>query len=346
MKHYIVTNRRIDQDRKGRMTITDCGHQAPATSLRFATYDTDSKEVEVLPDIHVSNEGDILDYTQKGGSIQFFDELFEQMKPSAGTKDLLVFVHGFANDKDDIKNNIQQLHEHYVSKSDDGKNIDTILLFAWTTNGELSLSDYKADAVDSEHAGVALARLYMKAVTFFNHFYKGIENLSCSRKVHLMCHSMGNLVLEQMISTLNGSKDYNLIKLFKEIILVAPDVPATVLEKQMPFSFLTELGQRVHVYTHQNDIALCLSEKINGGGSRLGNASIDDLPKLNQVYYIDAKPLNKGVWQGLKDEIIQHWYHFKSDNVIKDINLVLNGKGSDEIPSENYIEQATKDIIV
>ena len=317
MKHYIVTNRQIIYD-NGIERITENGYVPASTVLRFATYDTETKKMEVIPDIKLENDGTVDYQNCNGGSGFFFKQLYEKMSKSQNSKDLLVFVHGFGNGENDVETHIRKLHKHYVDQTGRSrtKNVDTILLFYWTTNGKrASITEYKNDSDDAKIAGVALSRLYVKVLCFFKHLFREMDEQPCKKNIHLMCHSMGSQVLQYMIETLTNesiNRSYPLLELFKEIVLVASDVSENILEKGQAFSHLNKLAERVHIYIHRRDIALGLSNHINGV-DRLGNANINELPIIKNVYYINAKNVTKGGWQGIKDEAVQHWYHTNHD---------------------------------
>ncbi|MEO1255079.1 MAG: alpha/beta hydrolase, partial [Bacteroidota bacterium] len=189
----------------------------------------------------------------------------------------------------------------------------------------------RLDAYDSEVGGQALSRLYYKLIDFIRFFFKKEKNKICEKDVHLFCHSMGAMVLKNMMLYLKKSENINkdpIYEVFKEIILVAPDVSADIFEQGNAFDNLLSLGNRVHIYGHKNDVALKISGKIHQV-ERLGG--IIDPMRLNlpsNAFYVNAAQGTKSDWQGIKDEAISHWYHYNSQNIITDINRVLDGGNS------------------
>lgn len=340
MKHYIATNRKVIYN-GNKYRITNNGYTPPSLELRFARYDTEEKDYDVLDDIESQNISDLghVDYSKtQTGSSEMFREIFKHLKscPADGQHDLLIYVHGAANREKDIKEHFEQLQKNMVEHGP----IDTIVMFYWTTNGKVTCKEHKMDMNDAVAAGQALSRLYLKLLLFFRHLFNEENETPCQQNIHLMCHSMGNQVLEHMISTIKmkmGTPDaIPFLKLFKEILLIAPDVDYDIFEEDKAFSDLNELGQRTYIYCHRKDTALKLARTFIHKKKRLGSiTNPKKLPQVSNVYFADAQKGDKEEksnlqdWDVFKDEVIvQHRYHHYTGKIAKDIANVLEGSHS------------------
>jgi esterase/lipase superfamily enzyme len=151
----------------------------------------------------------------------------------------------------------------------------------------------------------------------------------CGHNVHIMAHSMGNRVLENMMLKLTNNC-LHVTTLFKQLIMVGADVNWTCLEEPQPLYRIGEIAERITVYNNRNDGALFISETSKNAFNRLGKYGPRDINKTpSHVYFIDVTDA-KGNPPG-REQIIHHWYYQNNPNVIKDIHYVLSGVPSGEI---------------
>ncbi len=337
--YYITTNRSIVIERKGEKLI-ECinseGKDFPSGDLRFARYNIKNGDIKVVED----SKGEI-NYASddEKGSVEIFKEIYQQMIDNHKNKndknyDLLLYVHGFANDNEDIKGHMEYLNKKYVGN--DNSPIEVVMVFYWTTNGvEKSLRHYYDDQDDATIAGKAFARLYMKLDQFFDDlFYKKSKNNNpvCGNNIHLMCHSMGNQVLHKMIENL--SRKTTIKKNLKEIVLLAPDSDNDLFEDSRAFSQLPKLAERVHVYYHRKDQIIKLSNRLNKK-NRLGHGP-KNVVRIPGINFIDVTKTTGDIKQGFRDELGQHWFHRTIPKVIDDINMVLTSENVDQISGRIY----------
>jgi len=330
--HYIATNRQILQNERGEYIDTE-GRNLPSAELRFARYNSKAQLIEIVPDAIGR-----IDYTnpQSEGSAKIFREIYERMlegHPNDPDKpyDFLVYVHGYANDEDDIHKHLEYLHDNYVSSSDSP--IEEVLVFYWTTNGRMTVRDYYSDQDDANIAGLALARLIYKASKFYQQFFavdrsKGTRlNDLCGHNIHLMCHSMGNQVLRKMVEILLENE--NVKQLIKELILIAPDTDNDLFEPGKTFTHLTELAERVTVYYNKKDRVVLKLSNLANKKHRLGAGPLNKL-SLKNIFFVDATDVNETMNETMLRKWGRHWYHCTSPTVISDINLVLSGRKTEE----------------
>jgi esterase/lipase superfamily enzyme len=328
MIHYIITNRQIEK-KNGKEEISE-GNQLASDEIRFATFDTDSKKIIVIPDIKIKSNRISAYHIKKNeinlkGSVLVFRDLYLAMAKKTVNNDLLVYIHGYANDMDTVRENLINAHKVFVSESGP---IENIIAFAWPSNG--NLLQYRDDKRDAEISGFALGRSLQKLQQFFEEFFKVSQNEPCYNNIHILCHSMGNFVLESMMKALIAQST-RLTTVFKEIVLVGADVDDNVFEEFLPFSRLTDICERVHIYYNKKDKALQISETTKNPFKRLGKYGPKKIINDLNVNIIDISATKPDRKHSLKDRFIHHWPHITTQSVIDDINAVFSGIHADKI---------------
>jgi esterase/lipase superfamily enzyme len=221
---------------------------------------------------------------------------------------LLVFVHGYNNDIEDVLKTAEALEKLY--------NV-IVVPFSWPANGGGKVSGaaaYLSDKDDARSSATALHRAVQKV-----HFYHGIltEGLrnkywslaserfpdngeraralftqlldkNCQISLNLLCHSMGNYVLKYA----SGPSESSLRKLvFDNIGLIAADANNPRHESWVQ---TLPVRNRLCIVINENDSALAWSRRKPGEEQleRLGQ-HLRNLVAGN-AYYIDVTR-NKGV---------------------------------------------------
>jgi len=321
MGHYIVTNRMILGE-PDNPTIDASPDAKAQDSLRFAGYKLGGglKGIDVWSD---SPEG-ALDYKQREntsfGSGRFFKSLYEDMRKSR--KHTLFFVHGFSNTLEESLATIDKLDSRYVHNGPIGQ----IVLFSWPTNGRKW--EYRDDASDAVPSGYALARLFLKLGKFLNQYLDEKDHPPCKQEIHLLAQSMGNQVLQSMITKL--AYDWPAFpSILGEIILTGADVDEFALMPPEPLSQVHKLGERAHVYVHRRDRALWVSQHTKNRHRRLGRVG----PKrYNPECYTVVDVTETDDEASAKESMVNHWYFVDVNEVVKDISAVLAGSLAEEIP--------------
>ncbi len=137
MKHFIITNRLIEiineQER-----IKEDGTEEARDAIRFAEYDTETKNYNIFPEpqpqipldrvrynyqIVDGNDDVLLDENNNQvaintlhGSVRAFIGLYKSLKQTT-EGDVLFFIHGFNTDLNDALDALQNLHEKYVENN-------------------------------------------------------------------------------------------------------------------------------------------------------------------------------------------------------------------------------------
>lgn len=343
MKHYIITNRAILKDDLGEY-IKPEGGETPSENIRFGTFDSDifrangntRDAVTLFRDPSAPDKKDIItdddikpyyrglgsaDTENLPGSQKFFSELFQKMKRTDG--DVLFFVHGYHTDLKGALQSICDLEKVYIN---DKSPVKQIVAFTWPAMNKYLR--YRDDAKDAELSGFTLARSYLMLIDFFRAIFgpdpQHPYNEPCNNNIHLMAHSMGNRVVENMMVELLNQRDGHITAIFKEIILAAADVDWQVFEDPRVFNRLTEIGERVTVYYNNKDLALFISETTKNAYNRLGKFGFRDHNKIPaHIYSVDCTGVKDEV--GIQNQLIQHWYYKTSSFTVNDILLTLKG---------------------
>ena len=179
-------------------------------------------------------------------------------------KNLLVFIHGFANSfKDGITR--AAFNREWFAASGLPQADTTVIAFSWPSLGQLIAApphllpeDYLRDQTQAGQSGFHIAN-----------FLKVVQPLvtqvrAQGRRVFLLAHSMGNFALQAGVESW-FSHGNPAVQLFDEVFLAAAD------ERFDSFRFpagarlsrLRDLGRRISIYYSVRDIAMYLSFAVN-----------------------------------------------------------------------------------
>ncbi|WP_194774342.1 alpha/beta hydrolase [Pararhodonellum marinum] len=340
--HHIITNRNISQKGgKGYVKVNENeyikidGDEEANLNLRYGTVTFDPKKTKRLSDFKINIYADPDDETleklkedgkltdkQALGSTKVFGELYAEGLKAKEREDILVFVHGYRSDLETSLWTLGELHKKYVEPEDSP--ICHLVLFTWPARRKVLR--YRSDAYDAVQSGYAMARSYASLKDFFRQKLVKEKQIMCEQKIHLLCHSMGNRVLEAMLKGL-ADIQVEINSLFGEIILVGADVDYDALERPKPLYRLIDFGERIHVYYHNKDQALGFSEMTKNAFNRLGRwGAKNSIGIPDDVYQADVSDIadNPTVVQN----VVNHWYYYNSPAVVRDIKEVLNGQVS------------------
>tara|TARA_R110000744_G_scaffold158230_4_gene274214 strand:- start:251 stop:1378 length:1128 start_codon:yes stop_codon:yes gene_type:complete len=249
------------------------------------------------------------------GSTTAFHELKKQMETK---RDLVVFIHGFNVDWFQAVASAMALELMLNRHSQNDKKLkDTsVFLFSWPSNGDmLKNKAYLSDRNDARDSSVAVARGFLKLRDFLmtlrpKHNDPAIKE--CGQQLHLLCHSMGNYVLQHALVSLqklNNQKHFP--QLFQHIFMCAPDVDDNIFENERPMVNLHRLAKHVTVYYNKGDLAMYISDYTKGNTDRLGhNGSARPLQLHNKVSQVNCSDIVGGItehsyylWATVNDDI-------------------------------------------
>ncbi|MDN3670062.1 alpha/beta hydrolase [Echinicola jeungdonensis] len=343
VSHFIITNREVStfHDRKNFIKVNDKefirkdGDEEAKHNLRYGMVSFDPKKAKKLEDYNIQIIEDLSDKAleklksegkddeiKKLGSTQVFESLYKEGRKAKGRQDILFFIHGFNSDLETAMETLRELHEKYIEP--DHSPIKHIVIFTWPSKKKILR--YRNDAQDALQSGYALARSYAGLKEFFVRKFVKDKQPMCQQKIHLLCHSMGNRVLEAMLTGLLDIR-VEINSLFGEIILVGADIDYNALEQPKPLYRLIDFGERVHVYYHNNDQALGISELTKNAFNRLGRwGAKNSLHLPDDIYQSDVSDIQDD--EGLLHDRVHHWYYYNSPSVVRDITEVIQGQDS------------------
>ena len=256
------------------------------------------------------------------GSRTMFDNLAQSMTDDTPT---LVFVHGYANS---FKSAVVAATVFQEKLRQDDFKIN-VVLFSWPSDGSHLYKAYFSDRRDASASGMAFVRGFLKLKDFLSKIPK---KKACEQSIHLLCHSMGNFVLEKTLREMPLDCPGRLPHLFDEIILAAADVDHDGFEYDHKLARLPEICRRVTVYFNRNDKALTLSDTTKGNPDRLGQKGPRkplDVP--SGVVLTDCSEV---AISGLTES--GHSY-FLEDRIRNDIIETLGGVREDNIKGREYM---------
>jgi esterase/lipase superfamily enzyme len=246
-----------------------------------------------------------------------FHELKKQMELK---RDLVIFIHGFNVDWFEALASAMALELMLNRHSHDNDDLkDTsVFLFTWPSNGDMMKNRaYLSDRSDAEDSSIAVARGFLKLRDFLmtlrpKHVDSTLEE--CGQQLHLLCHSMGNYVLQHALKSLRElNNQKHLPQLFQHIFMCAPDVDDDVFELEQPMVNLHRLARQVTVYYNNGDLAMYISDFTKGNADRLGhNGSARPLQLHNKVTQVNCSAIVAGItehgyylWGTVNDDIRQ-----------------------------------------
>lgn len=279
------------------------------------------------------------DRTHKLGSVKTFEALKNKMRSSC---DVVIYIHGFNVSWDKAVAAAMALQTSLNISNGNTNNKDiVVVLFSWPSDGQtIPIYSYKSDRTDAEFSGSAFGRGILKFRDFLlkertrNKDENGqpIGELLCQQEVHLLCHSMGNYVLQ---NTLKRMIEFNhglrLPRLFDHIFMCSPDVDDDVLEEGNPLHRLSELARNISIYHNQGDVAMYVSDYTKQNPDRLGMNGVSRTSSLNQkIHQIDCSDIVTGR--------VEHSYYLNG-NVNEDIRFSVMGEKQDDHKRKRIIRK-------
>lgn len=249
---------------------------------------------------------------KKFGSLAMFDELKQAMLKS---NDVLIYVHGFNVSWCDAVGSALALQEMVNQKTADKQENILVILFSWPSNGRaIPYLSYYNDRFDA--CNIASANTFSRGMLILRKYLSKIDRKDqCQRKIHLLCHSMGNYVLQHSLKAMVSQKTV-LPVVFDTIFMCAPDVDHNVFEYEM--KRLPEITRRISIYYNEEDKAMWLSDNTKFNPDRLGDEGVNTFDGLSRkIHQIDCTEV-------VTETTAEHSYYLNG-LINKDIRLSLFG---------------------
>lgn len=276
----------------------------------------------------------------KLGSAALFEELRQDLK--ANDRDVIVYLHGFANSFENSAIRAAALQSLYGG----GAQPAVVVMFSWPSNGVAQpVWNYVSDREDAEASGLAMGRALMRLAEFLAGMRAAdhaamlaarrageapdpADLVQCTRRLHLVAHSMGAWALRHAIRKFVELQGGRAPRIFDNVFLMAADEDHDALERPEKLAPLAQLASRVHVYHAANDVALTISDRTKGLPDRLGADGPTSLDLLDErIVAIDCGRVSKtALTHG------RHQYYRLRDEVIEDVRATLAGAPPDGRP--------------
>ena len=238
------------------------------------------------------------------GSLAMFSDLKADMEKCS---DVLLYIHGFNvtwHEAVGYALTLQLMLNN--SPAADPEQKVMVVLFTWPSDGlALPFTSYKSDRSEATGSGNAVGRGMLKVRDFMVGLHDKTKNGEklCGQDIHLLCHSMGNYLLQSAIERLNQfTPGAALPRLFEHIFLCAPDVDDAALEQGGGLSRVHEMARGVTIYHNRCDMAMVVSDYTKGNPERLGSGGAARPSLLhNKVHQVDCTPVVSG--------LVEHSYY-------------------------------------
>ncbi len=262
--------------------------------------------------------------SEKNSSTKMFRKLKTEMEKSA---DVVVYIHGYNVSWEQAVGAAVALQYMLNRKREPNQKKVLVVLFSWPSDGSMiPFMAYRSDRADAEGSGHAVGRAMLKLHDFLlklSNTADSQKDRPCEQEIHLLCHSMGNYVLQNALAKLiEHSVGPCLPRIFDHLFLCAADVNDDVLETNHLMSRLHEICKNITVYFNKGDMALLISDHTKGHPERLGHAG-NAHPYLvhNKIHQVDCSPIVHGP--------IEHSYYLWA-TVNDDIHLSVEGVEFDD----------------
>jgi esterase/lipase superfamily enzyme len=213
------------------------------------------------------------------------------LEASAGEK-LMVFVPGYNADFAGATMVVGQF-------ATDLKFNGPVILFSWPSHGRTA--SYAQDETNAEWAAEHFVELL-----------KLLQDEASAEAIYLVGHSMGNRILGRGVTTLASDRPNTDFAMFREIVMIAPDIDADVFSRDMA-PRIARTGIHTTLYASSNDRALKAS-KLFHGYARAGEAG-DGLVVVDGVETVDASERSGG--------LLGHSYFSEDHRIMEDIFALL-----------------------
>lgn len=236
--------------------------------------------------------------------------------------DVLVYIHGFNVSWQEAVGAALalQLMLNHTEAADPAQGL-VVVLFTWPSDGlALPFTSYRSDRSEARSSGSAFGRGLLKLRDYLcalrDRSRDGAE--LCGQDIHLLCHSMGNYLLQHTIERLDQyTPGAALPRLFEQIFLCAPDVDDDALENPDKLARVQELARTVSLYHNRGDVAMMVSDYTKGNPERMGAGGAAHPALLhNKIQQMDCTPIVSG--------LAEHSYYL-SGFPNADIRLSIDG---------------------
>lgn len=300
--------------------MPDCGHGDGEELGAYLAKCAAKAKIAAYPESISPDIAEIAQPAPQLGSQAMFADLAEVMRACS---DVLIYIHGFNVSWAQAVGSALALQLMLGDRpaADPSQRV-AVVLFTWPSDGmALPWVSYKSDRSEAAGSGAAVGRAFLKVRDFLadlrDRAKQGGQTL-CGQDIHLLCHSMGNFLLQNALARIaDFTPGQVLPRLFEHIFLCAPDVDDAALEDGQPLAKVDQLARNVTIYHNREDTAMVVSDYTKGQPERLGGTGAAHPALLhNKVHQVDCTPVVHG--------LVEHSY-YQAGNVNADIRASIDG---------------------
>ena len=337
-----LVNLPFDDKQVARHLQNDCGF-GTGNGEKLARYFLGQRRhatIEAFSEVLLKDESESTQSRRKLGSARAFSALREKMRRGGH---VLVYVHGFnVSWWEAVASAVSlqsMLNRHCIGEDpSNGSKPVHVVLFTWPSDGRMiPYWSYFSDRSDAKVSGYAFGRGLLKLRDYLidaRLVSRKKGELPCERSIHLLCHSMGNFVLQNALKrALEYSVGGRLPRIFEQICLCAADVAADVFQPGEPFHRLPQMARTVTVYHNRGDLTMPISDYTKGNTDRLGWDGAERSTTLpDRLHQVDCSRLVSGLVEhsyyhcgAVNDDIRHSIDGIPADSRDRNREAVLNG---------------------
>jgi esterase/lipase superfamily enzyme len=227
-------------------------------------------------------------------------------------KNILLNVHGIKTQLGDTLIDAALTHHLYGRQ-------DVTIAYSWPAGQAGLLSGYSGDRESGEFT-----------VFHLKEFIRTIAAIDEVEKINFSAHSRGTDVIltalrELIIEARASGKDPRRSLKLSNLVLIAPDIDASVAGQRVIAEALTFSLDRLTLYTNNHDGAIAAATKIFAGSQRLGNYDVSDVTEGQKESLKRFKNYDIIFYSGEGGGLLEHSY-YRSPAVLADYFLLLEGK--------------------
>ncbi len=264
------------------------------TLAKYLAGRTSEADIQAFMETLKVDETDATQPKKRFGSTVALADLQQAMDQGC---DVLIFVHGFSVDWWSAVASALSLE--FMLNRVQGKQV-RVVLFTWPSDGKkIPWWSYFSDKNDARASADALGRAFLKLRDYLMEARRrslAAGKEPCGGAIHMLCHSMGNHVLECALRRVHDcSMGGKLPRIFDHIFLCAADVADDVFDRGEPMARLPEMARTVTIYHNKGDLSMPISDHTKGNTDRLGWGGPNRPADLDgRVHSVDCSPIVKG----------------------------------------------------
>ena len=318
----------FDKDDVNRILEQDCGF-GTGDGKQLASYLYDHRQAATIEAFRERLQKNVSESRQPNrqlGSTRAFRELQALMNQGC---DALIYIHGFnVNWWQAVTSALSLQFVLNRNRGDDSamKQVK-VILFTWPSDGRLiPFWSYRSDRGDAELSGYAVGRGFLKLRDHLietQQIARQQDEEPCRQSIHLLCHSMGNYVLQNALGRImDFSVGGKLPRIFDQVFLCAADVADDVFEPGKPMRCLPQMAQNITIYHNRGDLVMNASDTTKGNTDRLGWGGADRPADLDsRIHQVDCG--------GIVSGFLEHSY-YHCGRVSDDIRRSIDGVQPDD----------------